>query len=81
MVWISNIEKLNQMTVDVWAELIDVNWQNTMIYLVAKSDLWLKIQEICRELNIKYYPPSKKVKVIQYPNEYEYKSNGYDKLE
>ncbi len=57
MFWISDVSRLNTITVNWWIELQDVTWKRASGYLVPKSDLLLAIQGYCNELGIVYSLP------------------------
>lgn len=65
MMWVSNIENLNKLSLELWVELRGVNWQAPSLYLIPKSRLWMAIQQFCKELNIDYHLPPQHLDVKQ----------------
>ena len=63
MMYVSDMTNTNRVTLDIAVDLKGVTWQNSRLYLLPKSRLWLAIQQICQELNIIYeVPPAVQIK-------------------
>ncbi|KNC52531.1 uncharacterized protein AMSG_08096 [Thecamonas trahens ATCC 50062] len=62
MVWVDSIENsANKLTLNVWIGLLGVSWQRPARFLVPKSRLLLKLQEILIDLGITFVHPTQPI--------------------
>jgi len=63
MMWVSDIQNMNKLTLEFRCDLRGVNWQTPMKWIPAKTMLLLNLQTFCKELKINYSLPEQPVTI------------------
>jgi small-conductance mechanosensitive channel len=54
---ITNVENMNKVILNVWVQLLGINWSSPKKYSVPRMNLYFAIREICEVLGLEYEMP------------------------